>query len=217
MARAQARGDFEGDVSIAATGEGCCCAGQELVGDFGHRGDHDDGAEALLGASCNDGSGALDGGGIFDRRAAELHDDDVRVRRAHAGTAPAISDCCEGHLRKSNLPRTARISALRMAAPAAPRMVLWESKTNFQSKMVQGRRRPMVVAMPLPRMRSRRGCGRASSGAYSTGKSGAEGRCSPWWPLPLSGWKFSQAATISSYVARVLSLMLMHSVWPSMT
>jgi len=44
---------------------------------------------------------------------------------------------------------TARISALRMAAPAAPRMVLWESRVNFQSKRVQGRRRPTVRCHPL--------------------------------------------------------------------
>ena len=46
----------------------------------------------------------------------------------------------------SNLPRLTRSSALRIAAPAAPRMVLCESTVNFQSvNTVQGRRRPTVT------------------------------------------------------------------------
>ena len=76
----------------------------------------------------------------------------------------------------SSLPRLASNSALRMAAPAAPRMVLCESTVNFQSSTPQGRRRPTVTAMPLPRLRSRRGCGRSFCGAHSTGCSGALGR-----------------------------------------
>ena len=37
---------------------------------------------------------------------------------------------------------------MRTAAPAAPRMVLWESTVNFQSSTPQGRRRPTAVVMP---------------------------------------------------------------------
>ena len=39
-------------------------------------------------------------------------------------------------------------SAFSSAAPAAPRMVLWESTVNFQSNTPQGRRRPTVVSCP---------------------------------------------------------------------
>ncbi len=53
---------------------------------------------------------------------------------------------------------------------------------------VQGRRRPTVAAMPPPRMRSRRGCGRSSAATNSTGCAGAVGK--PM--LPASGWNSRQ-------------------------
>ena len=58
--------------------------------------------------ALHDAGDAFDGGGRFDRRAAELHDD-------HQSSIP--SECIS--------------SAFSTAAPAAPRMVLWLSATNL--------------------------------------------------------------------------------------
>ena len=129
---------------------------QQLVSYLGHGADDDYGLLAHGYASGDDGCGALDGGRVFNRRAAKLHDYQahanlpiVRLPETYARAAATASD--------SSLPRLASNSALRMVAPAAPRTVLCESSTNFQSSRLQGRRRPTVTAMPLPRLRSRRG------------------------------------------------------------
>ena len=59
-------------------------------------------------AGAHNAGDAFDGGGALHRGAAELHDD-------HQSSIP--SECIS--------------SAFRQAAPAAPRMVLWLSTTNF--------------------------------------------------------------------------------------
>ena len=79
----------------------------------------------------------------------------------------------------SSLPRLASISAFKIVAPAAPRTVLCESSTNFQSSRLHGRSRPTVTVMPLPRPRSRRGCGRSFCSVHSIGCSGADGKSEP--------------------------------------
>jgi len=64
---------------------------------------------------------------------------------------------------KSRSPFTVRrataSSAHSSAPPAAPRTVLCEVVTNFQSSSGQGRSLPTATAMPLPRSRYMRGCG----------------------------------------------------------
>ena len=57
-------------VAFFAAGGGA----QQRVGDLGHGADDDDGLLAEGDAPGNDGRGAGDGGGVFDRGAAELHD-----------------------------------------------------------------------------------------------------------------------------------------------
>ena len=112
-------------------------------------------------------SGAGNRGRALHRGAAELHDDDFH-RAAHGFNPDGDS-----------LPCDASNSAFSSAAPAAPRIVLCDSTVNFQSSREQGRNRPTVAAMPRPRMRSSRGCGRSSAGLNSTGCSGAVGRFCP--------------------------------------
>src|SRR2546430_6955483 len=73
-------------------------------------------------------------------------------------------------------------------------MVLCESTVNFQSKTLQGRRRPTLAVIPLPISASNRGCGRSFNGIYRTGCSGALGKCNCCGTLRNS----FQAATISS-------------------
>lgn len=48
-------------------------------------------------------------------------------------------------------------SAFRIAAPAAPRMVLWLNVTKRKSSTLSGRKRPTVTLMPAPASRSKRG------------------------------------------------------------
>ena len=62
----------------------------------------------------------------------------------------------------SSLPSNASTSAFNTAAPAAPRMVLCDNTTNFQSSRVHSRNRPTVAAIPCPRILSSRGCGRST-------------------------------------------------------
>ena len=67
---------------------------QQLVSDFGHGADHDDGLLAHGDASGNDGRGAADGRRIFDRRAAELHDNQAHASLLivhHAKPRAAVS------------------------------------------------------------------------------------------------------------------------------
>ena len=79
---------------------------QQFVGGLAHGGDHHHGA--ALFASLDNPGNAFDGGGGLHRGAAEFHDD-------HQSSIP--SECIS--------------SAFRTAAPAAPRIVLWESTTNL--------------------------------------------------------------------------------------
>ena len=93
-----ADGQSSGAVAFLAGGSGA----QKRVGDLGHRADDDHRLLAESDAPGDDGRGAADGRRIFDRGAAKLHNYD-----AHA-----------------NFPRLASNSALRIVAPAAPRIVL---------------------------------------------------------------------------------------------
>src|SRR6266404_514927 len=68
-----------------------------------------------------------------------------------------------GATRRVKKPRAARSSALRRAAPAAPRTRLWESRVSLTSRRGHSRTRPTTAAMPFPAWRSRRGWGRFSS------------------------------------------------------
>ena len=81
------------------------------IGHLRHRRHDDDRRACRLGnramLSAHDGDHARHRVGVGDRRAAELHDD------VHSSPSRCIS------------------SALRIAAPAAPRIVLWPSATNL--------------------------------------------------------------------------------------
>ena len=71
MARAQPRTDGQRAGAIALR---CSRGGaQQLVGDLGHGADNDHGLPAHGNAAGHDGGGAIDGGRIFHRRAAEFH------------------------------------------------------------------------------------------------------------------------------------------------
>src|SRR5262249_55690210 len=124
-------------------------AADQEVRDPAQGGDHDDRllVQALADA-VRDGPDALGGahGGP-----AELHDD------------------------HGNSPRTRRSSAFRMAAPAAPRIVLWTRASSFRSKTRSPRTRPTETAMPPSRSRSSRGCGRSGASRTWIGRRGAEG------------------------------------------
>src|SRR5260370_22458055 len=123
--------------------------GHQLVRDFGHGADHDDG---LLGkTAAHDFTNAFHGGGILDRGTAKFHDD-------------------------HRYPCALSSSALSSAAPAAPRMVLCERTVNFQSSSRQGRSRPTVTAMPADMSTSSVGWGRAGWSSRTIGLGGALGR-----------------------------------------
>src|SRR5580704_6569562 len=139
--------------------------GHQLIGDFGHGTDHDHRVLAPGQPSLHNLGGAVDRRVIFHRSAAKLHH-----HRLHAGTA-TWSRLAAG----ASLPCAARNSPFNTAAPAPPRIVLCDRTVNFQSNSEHGRRRPTVADMPLPRMRSNRGCGRSSATLHSTGWSGAVG------------------------------------------
>src|SRR6185437_5871913 len=101
---------------------------------------------------------------VFNRGSAELHHYQLFAYCAQAITATAGATAT---LNLSNLPSNARTSALSTAAPAAPRIVLCESTTNFQSSRLHSRRRPTVAVIPLPRILSNRGWGRSAAESYS--------------------------------------------------
>src|SRR4051812_11324072 len=81
--------------------------GQQLVGGLAH-GRYDNHGP-LVHARFHDRGDAADRGGGFDGGSAEFHDD-----------------------HQSSRPSEYISSALRTAAPAAPRTVLWPRATNFQ-------------------------------------------------------------------------------------
>ena len=109
----------------------------EAVGRIAHRGHDDD--RPLVARAPDDRRETFERGGVLDRRAAELLDD------------------------QSSSPLTTAYSAFRTEAPAAPRTVLCPSAVNFQSRIAQGFRAPTTVAMPPAVSTSRRGCGRCGS------------------------------------------------------
>ena len=74
VALLQRAAEFEGGLALA--GSGGFGHGQQRVGDFGHGADDDDGL--LREAAFDDGGDAVDGFGVFDGSAAELHDDHGR-------------------------------------------------------------------------------------------------------------------------------------------
>ena len=80
VTNAQARGEFERWLAVAATGVRCGRGGQQSVRDFGHGGDNDDWREATATATFDNGDGAVDGNGIFNRGATELHHDNIWQR-----------------------------------------------------------------------------------------------------------------------------------------
>ena len=190
---AKAGGDGEGAGLIAeARGGG---GGEQLVGDAGHGGDDDGGVLAAAAAAGDDGGGALDGAGVLDRGAAELHDDEVWAGGAGGviGGDHAVTAVARGMPSLVEFAERARSSALRTAAPAAPRMVLWERTTNFQSKSAAGAqaaddRRHAVAAHAIEPRLGAVDAGldtrRAGAGA------GGEVRAAA------SGWKSAQAARI---------------------
>ena len=140
------------DVFVALAGDGGLGDGEEFVGGLAHRRDHHDrmaiGAAFTMAATRS--MAAAD--------STEVPPNFITIMSVRASPSECIS------------------SALSTAAPAAPRIVLWPSATNFQSKTGQGRRRPTNAAMPRSRSASLRGCGRSASGMYCTGRFGALGR-----------------------------------------
>ena len=86
----QRAAEFERGLAFACAGG--ARHGQQGVGDFGHGADHDD--RLLWQASLNDGGDAVDGLGVFDGSAAELHDDHRQGflgKVTHASGAKALS------------------------------------------------------------------------------------------------------------------------------
>ena len=77
MAAAQARTDSE--CAGAVPGRGGCGGAQQLIGNLGHGADHNHRLLALGNAAGDDCSGAVDGGRVFDRRAAKLHDNQAHL------------------------------------------------------------------------------------------------------------------------------------------
>src|SRR6185437_7650009 len=191
----QPRGNRQRAFAVALPGGSG--GGQKLVRHLGHGAHHHDRRKALVAAALHNAGGAIDGNSIFDGGPAELHHNEL----VHAGTATG-----------SSFPSETSNSAFSSAAPAAPRIVLCESTVNFQSSSPQGRSRPTVAAMPLPRILSSRGCGRSSWPANSTGCAGAIGKS-----RPASGVNSRHACRISSRVAFRESLILTLSVCPSST
>src|SRR5271168_621217 len=186
---------------------------EEEVRHLRHRGHYDDDLQPALSPSANDACRPIHCLRILNRGPAKLHHDQFLSRYAQAVTAKAFAETAlVGKPSLSSLPSNASTSAFSTAAPAAPRIVLCDSTTNFQSSRLHSRSRPTVAAIPFPRILSNRGCGRSTAASYSTGWSGAVGKC-----RPCSGRNSLQAARISSRGAFFLNLMLTHSVCPSST
>ncbi len=122
LAKLQGQGEWLLALRRCRRRRGC----EQLVGDACHGGDDDDGLQTRIAPRGDDGCRALHRGRVFDRGAAELHDHDPGSGDAHA-KAPAEAT----HFFQSSLPSMASISAFRIAAPAAPRMVLCESSVEL--------------------------------------------------------------------------------------
>ena len=102
VARTQPRTDGQCAGSVALPG--CCSGAKQLVGDLGHRADHNHGLLALGNASGNDFRGSPNGGRILDRRTAKLHHYQVhaiasmvqQVSGQAARAAPHVVQACPG-------------------------------------------------------------------------------------------------------------------------
>src|SRR5277367_300030 len=139
MAITLTRGVGQGPSTITTAGS--VSRSQKLISNFGHRAYDDDRREPLVKPAANDTSRAVNSDRVFDGGSAKLH----HYKAAHAGTA--TGSC----VLDSSFPSEASSSALSRVAPAAPRIVLCESRVNFQSSRPQGRSLPTVAAMPRPR------------------------------------------------------------------
>src|SRR5437764_1017948 len=211
MPVAQPSPDRQGPGLIPTTRSSPCR--DQQVCHFGHRRHHDNSLQPALPPPTNNGCRPLHGLGVFDRGSAKFHHHQFLAREAQAITATGLRETVlVGIPSLSSLPVLARTSAFNSAAPAAPRIVLCDRTTNFQSNRLHSRKRPTVAAIPLPRILSNLGCGRSTLASYSTGWSGAVGRCNP-----LSGRNSFQASRISSCWTFFLNLTLTHSVCPSST
>src|SRR5262249_11491853 len=132
--------------------------------------------------SADDFSNALDRRTVLDRGAAELHyyhwcpAFPVRslIRWLVFARYPNLKNFVLSDP-QSNNPRAFISSALRIAAPAAPRIVLCDNTTNRISNTGHSRIRPTTALIPFPASRSNRGCGRSRSWVTMTGFSGANG------------------------------------------
>ena len=109
VALLQGAAKFEGGLALA--GAGGFRHGQQGVGDFCHGADDDYGF--LREAALDDGSDAVDGFGVFDGSAAELHDD-------HGGTCWQIEK--SGHIFCAQDPslRLQKADACRLALTLGP-------------------------------------------------------------------------------------------------
>src|SRR5437773_1508996 len=159
----------------------------EQVGDAAEGGDDDDDLAGPAGAH-EVGHGPDTVGGAH-RGPAELHHD-------HGSRSRAFS-----------------ISALRMAAPAAPRMVLWTSASSFRSKVRSSRTRPTETAMPPSRSRSSRGWGRSGASRTWMGWRGAVGRCRSCGS-PRNSARARAASAALAFRSRRAKTAI---VWPSLT
>src|SRR5206468_1878903 len=125
---------------------------------------------------------------LRDRRDEESDEQDVHRVEHPAESArneqPGVKaierhavESCDERLRAHapRQPSAARSSAFRTDAPAAPRIVLCPSTTNFTPRTGSSRTRPTTTDMPLPVSRSRIGCGLSRSARTTTGRSGAVG------------------------------------------
>ncbi len=172
MALARSLRKLQSFFTVACAGSGC--HGQKLVSDFGQRA-HDY-HRLFMKTLAHDGRDAIDGLRVLYGGAAKFHDDHRTSPEIASKDNPPPRRNTETRRRPRRswfryvldqlmYPCALSNSPFSRAAPAAPRIVLCESTVNFQSKILQGRRRPTTALMPRPRSRSNRGCGR--SGAVS--------------------------------------------------
>src|SRR6266540_1649046 len=103
--------------------------------------------------------------------ALELARDGIERATRRAAGRGGIEDDVGVDQRLFRYPFASSSSALRIAAPAAPRMVLWLSATKRWPNTASRAMRPTVTLIPRPASRSRRGCGRSGSSRTRMGRS----------------------------------------------
>ena len=191
-----AGGDGDGAASRSSrSAEAAAAQASSWSVTLAHGGDDDHGLEAAVAGGrrrCEAVRFMADG--VLDGGAAELHDDDLRVRRAHGGTAAVWRSlfrfqCCLGHsCRDVLLGGGSRSPVLPVelaehgeelgvedgGAGRAADACCGRGRRTSSRAVEQGRRRPTVAAMPCASHAVEAGLGAVDfAGSYSTGCIGA--------------------------------------------